>query len=78
MADDVTAAAKRLAAAKAKAKRAKLGKPLAAPSDADLDALAQVGPANLSSAEALWNEAQRKAGTGLEGLLSADAVDDDA
>jgi hypothetical protein len=73
---DLAAAVRRLAKAQAKAKRAKLGKPLAAPSDADLDALAAVGPENADSAEVAWDSAQRQAKTGLVGLL--DAMVDDA
>lgn len=41
------------------------------PSDAELDALAEAGPADSDAASALWDAAQRRAGTGLEGLLSA-------
>lgn len=41
------------------------------PADADLDAAARVTDADIDVAEQLWNEAQRLAGTGLDGLLSA-------
>jgi hypothetical protein len=41
------------------------------PDAADLDAAAQVEPADVDRAGRLWNEAQRRAGTGLEGLLDA-------
>lgn len=41
------------------------------PNEHDLNVAAQVGPADISAAERLWDEAQRRAGTGLEGLLSA-------
>lgn len=41
------------------------------PTDADLDALARVESADVLTAEARWDQAQRAAGTGLEGLRSA-------
>jgi hypothetical protein len=43
------------------------------PSDRDLDALAEVRPADIDRAESLWDAAQIRAGTGLDGLLSAKA-----
>jgi hypothetical protein len=44
------------------------------PNDHALDVAAQVGPADFVSAADLWDEAQRRAGTGLEGLLNARMV----
>ena len=41
------------------------------PNDPALDAAAQITPLDILSAEQLWDEAQRRGGTGLEGLLSA-------
>lgn len=45
------------------------------PNEHDLNMAAQVQPADVTATESLWDEAQRRAGTGLEGLLSAKAVD---
>jgi len=41
------------------------------PTDVDLNAAAAVTDADIASAESLWDQAQRAAGTGLSGLLSA-------
>jgi hypothetical protein len=46
------------------------------PSDRELDRLAEVQPADIDRAEALWDLAQQQAGTGLDGLLSAATEDD--
>lgn len=72
---DITAAQRRLRAAQDRARRAALGKPLAAPSDDELTALAAVGPESAASAESLWDFSQRQHKTGLEGLLSATVSD---
>lgn len=61
---DVTAAAKRLAAAKARAKRKAMGPPLGS-SDADLDALAQVGPADVGEIEAFIRQSAGQLGVDL-------------
>lgn len=41
------------------------------PSDKELDDASIVMENDIRRGEALWDEAQRRAGTGLEGLLSA-------
>lgn len=41
------------------------------PDGADLDAAAQIGPEDVDRALSRWDDAQRRAGTGLEGLLDA-------
>lgn len=41
------------------------------PTDRELDRLAEVQPADIDRAESLWDAAQQRAGTGLDGLLSA-------
>lgn len=41
------------------------------PSDADLDDASIVMENDIRRGESLWDEAQRRAGTGLEGMLSA-------
>lgn len=41
------------------------------PNEHALNVAAQVQPADVDRATALWDAAQRAAGTGLEGLLSA-------
>jgi hypothetical protein len=41
------------------------------PNEHALNVAAQITPGDVDKAEALWNEAQRRAGTGLEGMLSA-------
>lgn len=43
----------------------------ALPSDHALAISAQIEPADIAAAEQLWDSAQRAAGTGLAGLLSA-------
>jgi hypothetical protein len=45
------------------------------PTDRQLDDLARVRPADVDRAESFWDEAQRRAGTGLDGLLSAKPED---
>lgn len=46
------------------------------PTDEELDTLSEVAPADIDAAERLWNLAQERAGTGLEGLLSATTGED--
>lgn len=41
------------------------------PNEHDLNVAAVVKPADVDAATTLWDEAQRQAGTGLEGLLDA-------
>lgn len=41
------------------------------PNEHALDVAAVVKLSDIDKAEALWDEAQRRAGTGLEGMLSA-------
>lgn len=47
------------------------------PNEYALDVAAKVSPSDVDRAEALFDEAQRRASTGLEGLLSAKAVERD-
>lgn len=47
------------------------------PSDQELDRMSEVKPSDIDRAESLWDEAQRRAGTGLEGLLSAKSDETD-
>lgn len=53
---DLADAQKRLNAARDRARRARMGPPLRL-SDADLNTLAEIGPADLATAEALWRAA---------------------
>lgn len=70
----ITAATKKLNAARARAKRRKLGKPTLL-SDAQIDALtaAEVLMADAPMIGTLWDQAAQ--GTGLVGLLDATSAD---
>jgi hypothetical protein len=59
-----------------RAARRRMGAPLAL-TDAGLDQASAVTEADALAAESLWDQAQRRARTGLGGLLSA-GTDDDA
>lgn len=47
------------------------------PNEVALDAAAQITPADIDAALSLWDEAQRRAGTGLDGLLDAKGIERD-
>lgn len=47
------------------------------PTDNELDALAEVKPADIDRAMSLWDASQQEAGTGLDGLLSATEARED-
>lgn len=64
MPDRLSDAQRRLAAAQARAKRRKLGKPLKT-TDADLDALSAVGPQDVGEIEAFIRSAAGQAGVDL-------------
>lgn len=64
MPDQVAAAQARLKAAQDRARRKAMGPPLKT-TDADLDALAQVGPADVGEIEAFIREAAGQAGVDL-------------
>lgn len=49
----------------------------ALPNEHALNVAAEAKPSDVDRAESLWDEAQRRAGTGLEGLLSAKQVERD-
>lgn len=76
MPESTAAAQARLNAARDRARRRSLGKPILGTDD-ELAALAAVGPEDAASGESLWDESQRRFKTGLDGLLSAE-VDDGA